>query len=101
MYAQLVRSEITFTLLPTFNLITLEEVSAGELFTVELVEIITWILGAALKPFLWIDAKSEIINKRTPNNVVKIESRLRFLLKIPYKIPNPVTHIERLKNMEK
>ena len=52
MYAQLVRSEITFTLLPTFNLITLEEVSAGELFTVELVEIITWILGAALKPFL-------------------------------------------------
>ena len=39
MYAQLVRSEITFTLLPTFNLITLEEVSAGELFTVELVAV--------------------------------------------------------------
>ena len=52
MYAQLVRSEITFIALPTFNLITLEEVSAGELFTVELVEMMTWILGAALKPFL-------------------------------------------------
>ncbi len=52
MYAQLVRSEITFILLPTFNLITLEEVSVGELFTVESVEMMTCILGTALNRLL-------------------------------------------------
>ena len=52
MYAQLVRSEITFILLPTFNLITLEEVSVGEFFTVESVEMMTCILGTALNRLL-------------------------------------------------
>ena len=52
MYAQLVRSEITFILLPTFNLIMLEEVSVGELFTVESVEMMTCILGTALNRLL-------------------------------------------------
>ena len=52
MYAQLVRSAITFILLPTFNLITLEEVSVGEFFTVESVEMMTCILGTALNRLL-------------------------------------------------